>query len=88
MQNLTTDEDITIDGTIDDGDILIINTAFGEKSVLILSGGEYTNAFEYVDPDSVFWKLQPGDNVVRYTAASEGENAQCRLYYYHRYSGL
>jgi len=88
MQNLTTDEDITIDGTIDDGDILIINTAFGEKSVLILSGGEYTNAFEYVDPDSVFWKLQPGDNVVRYTAASEGENAQCRLYYYNRYSGL
>ena len=88
VQNLTTDEEISIIQTIPDGDILIINTAFGEKSVLILSGGEYNNAFEYVDPDSVFWKLKPGDNVVRYTVSSEGENAQCRLYYYKRFSGV
>jgi hypothetical protein len=88
MQNLTTGEDITITKTIDDGDVLIINTAFGEKSVMILSGGEYTNAFEFVDPDSVFWKLAPGDNTLKYTVSSEGANAECRLYYYHRFSGV
>jgi hypothetical protein len=88
MQNLTTGEDITITKTIDDGDVLIINTAFGEKSVMILSGGEYTNAFEFVDPDSVFWKLAPGDNTLKYTVSSEGANAECRLYYYHLYSGV
>jgi len=88
IENQTTDESITLTQTIDDGDILIINTAFGEKSVMLLSSGEYTNAFEYVDPDSDFWKLQPGDNIVRYTSSSEGENAQCRLYYYNRFSGV
>jgi hypothetical protein len=88
ITNETTDEAIEITGTISDGDVLIINTAFGEKSVLILSGGEYTNAFEYVNPDSVFWKLSPGANTISYTVSSEGENAQARLYYYHRYSGV
>ncbi len=88
IQNLTTEEDISIVKTIADGEILIINTAFGEKGAMILSGGEYVNAFEYVDPDSVFWKLQPGNNVLKYAVSSEGENAECRLYYYHRYSGV
>ena len=88
IQNLTTDEEIAIVKTVDDGDILIINTAFGEKSVLILSGGVYSNAFEYVDPDSIFWKLAPGSNTLKYTVTSEGANAQCRVYFYNRYSGV
>jgi hypothetical protein len=88
IQNLTTEEDIIINQTVNDGDILIINTAFGEKSAMILSGGVYTNAFEYVDPDSIFWKLAPGDNTLKYTVNSEGANAQCRIYYYHRFSGV
>ena len=88
ITNNTTDEEITIAKTVADGDILIINTAFGEISAMILSGGEYTNAFEYVDSDSIFWKLQPGDNSIGYTVTSEGENAQCRIYFYNYYSGL
>ena len=88
ITNDTTDESITIVQTIADGDILIINTAFGEKASMILSGGEYTNAFEYIDPDSIFWKLQPGSNTLSYTVTSEGENAQCRIYYYNRFGGL
>lgn len=88
IQNLTTDEEISIVQTVDDGEILIINTAFGEKSAMILSGGEYVNAFEYVDPDSTFWKLLPGNNTLKYTVDSEGQNAQCRIYYYNLYSGV
>jgi len=88
IKNLTTEENISIIKTIADGEILIINTAFGEKSVMILSGGEYINAFEYIGSNSVFWKLKPGDNTVKYTVSSEGENAQCRLYYYNRFSGV
>lgn len=88
ITNLTTDEAITVTRTVDDGDILIINTAFGEKAAMVLTGGEYVNAFEYVDPDSIFWKLQPGSNTLGYTVASEGENAQCIIYYYHRFSGV
>lgn len=88
IQNLTTEKEISVVKTIPDGDILIINTAFGEKGAMILCGGEYVNAFEYVDPDSDFWGLAPGLNTLKYTVASEGTNANCRLYYYHRFSGV
>lgn len=86
--NLLTGEEISVIRTVSDGDILIINTAFGEKAAMVLSGGEYINAFEYVDPESIFWKLKPGINPIKYTVTSEGENAQCRLYYYNRFSGV
>lgn len=88
ISNLTTGEDITIVHTVADGDILIINTAFGEKAALILTGGVYVNAFEYVSPDSVFWKLAPGINAVKYTVTSQGANANCLLYYYNLFSGI
>lgn len=88
IKNLTTEEEISVIQTIADGEILIINTAFGEKAAIILSGGEYINAFEYVDPESVFWKLKSGSNILKYTCASEGENASCRVYYYNRFSGV
>jgi len=88
ITNSTTDEEITIAQTVSDGDILVINTAFGEKSSMLLSSGVYSNAFEYVDPDSTFWKLEPGSNTISYSVTSEGENAQCIVYYYHRYSGV
>ena len=88
ISNATTDEEITVVETIADGDILIINTAFGEKAALLLSGGVYTNAFEYIDPDSTFWKLEPGSNTIEYSVTSEGENAKCLIYYYHRFSGV
>jgi len=88
IKNLTTNQEISIVKKIYDSEILIINTAFGEKSVTILSGGEYINAFEYVDPDSEFWNLIPGENILNYTATSEGENAECRVLYYYRYSGV
>jgi hypothetical protein len=88
IKNLTTDQEISITKTIEDGEILIINTAFGEKSAMILSGGEYINAFEYVHPDSEFWSLVPGENQLIYTVSSEGENAECRILYNHRFVGV
>lgn len=88
ITNNTTGEALTIVKTIADGDTLVINTAFGSKSVRILSGGVYTNAFEYVDPDSVFFQLVPGINSISYSATSEGSNAKGQIQYYLRYSGV
>ncbi|MEI6059036.1 MAG: phage tail family protein, partial [archaeon] len=88
ITNNTTGESIIIVKQTNDGDTLVINTAFGAKSVQILSGGVYSNAFEYVDPDSVFWQLQPGINSVSYTATSEGPNASAQIQYYKRFSGV
>jgi len=86
--NLTTNETISVTKDIADGEILIINTAFGNKSVQIYSGGNYSDAFEYVDPDSVFWQLIPGGNQVRYLASFEGDNSYCQILFYNRYSGV
>lgn len=88
IKNETTGKELSIVKTINDGDILIINTKFGARSVQILSEGNYINAFEYVDPGSLFWKLIPGENIVTYTATSEGVNAKCKILYYNHYSGV
>jgi len=87
IENLTTGKKISVVKNIDDGKTLIINTTFGKKSVQILDGG-LTNAFEYVDLDSVFWQLVPGDNEIRYVASFEGANSLCKLLYYNRFSGV
>lgn len=88
LENITTDKKITIVKNIPSGSTLIINTAFGNKSVKIYNGITYANAFEYVDPDSEFWELEPGDNVIKYSASFEGPGSSCTILYYNRYSGV
>ncbi len=90
ITNETTGKELKIVKTIDDGNILIINTEFNNPYVEISSGGIKSNAMEYVDPESNLsdFSLDVGENVISYTATSEGTNAKGRLYYYHRFSGV
>lgn len=88
IENETTGEIISVVRTVNDGDQLWINTEYGNKYVRLYSGGAFTNSFEYVDPDSKFFTLVPGENIITYRATSEGANASCSLSFYHRYSGV
>lgn len=88
LQNLTTGKDIIVVKNVPSGSTLIINTAFGNKYVQIYDGVTYTDAFEYVDPSSIFWQLIPGENIVKYTASFEGTGSRCSMQYYNRYSGV
>lgn len=84
ISNVTTGKIIKINTTIPDGSQLVINTAFGQKSVEI----DGVNAFQYVDPSSEFWGLVRGENTIKYIADSEGANAQCKLTYYEWFTGV
>jgi len=89
LENVTTGQRITITREIQGGETLEINTAFGQKSVTIVSAsGSRSNGFHYVSPSSEFWGLIPGLNTVSYAATEESANSSVTLSFYHRYSGV
>lgn len=77
-------EFIKVNRTILEDDVLTITTEFGNKRVEI--NGE--NAFNWIDLDSVFWQLQPGDNIIKYTSDDEVEDATVKIAYKNRYLGI
>ena len=66
-KNMTAGERISID-MLDDN-ITVTSDALGEV----------TNAFQYFDIDSTPFKLEAGDNLIRYDAASNRDGLDCRI---------
>lgn len=69
MINETIDETLEIEGVIEEGDFIEVNTSFGEKSVIYHYGdtGEEESVFERVSLAAAdFWQLIPGVNQVRF----------------------
>jgi len=73
VTNTTTGESITLNRSFAVGDRITINTFYGEKDVILLSGGVETSIIRYVSYDTVFFGLRRGDNVV--TCSSDGTEA-------------
>lgn len=89
VDNLTTGEYVRVNQTLLAGEKLIIKTAFGQKSVtLVDSGGNESNAMHYIDLNSTFWQLQPGENTISYTADSGAEEATVLVTWKNRYVGV
>ena len=89
LQNLTTGEQIKITLNIPSGYRLEINTAFGEKSVILYNPSNVgTNAFYTVDPSSTFFMLQPGENILSYASTTSAGNDVLTVEYYNRYLGV
>lgn len=89
VDNLTTGEYVRVNRTLLAGEKLIIKTAFGQKSVtLVDSGGNESNAMHYIDLNSTFWQLQPGENTISYTADSGAEEATVLVTWKNRYVGV
>lgn len=88
ITNLTTGEFIEIKRDLSSDDVLTINTDFGSKSVEIIRGNAVKeNAFNYINLDSTFFKLQVGDNIIEYS--SEGlEPSSVSIKYKNRYVGI
>ena len=64
LTNLTTGEMIRVKRELQTDDVLYINTANGNKQVLL--NGQ--NVFHWLDIQSTFFKLQMGENILKYTA--------------------
>lgn len=80
-----TGEFIRIKDTLTADDVVVITTEFGNKRVE--KNGQ--NAFNILDlPDSTFFNLQVGDNVIEFTTEDVSDNANAKISYRNRYLGV
>ncbi|WP_287471731.1 phage tail domain-containing protein [Exiguobacterium sp.] len=87
--NETTGEFIQLNQTLGLEEVMRINTADGEKSVIFIDAeGVERNVFNWIDLDSTFFKLQVGENYLTYTADSDIQGAVVNFYYQNRYNAL
>ena len=84
VNNLSTGKFIRVNRSLGEDDVLKINTAFGEKYVRI--NGD--NAFHYIDLDSVFWSLIPGENILSYESNNDSIKTRVTVKWRNRYIGL
>ena len=95
--NANTREYISIDTTklelstgngIIAGDTIYINTAKGQKSVLLDRGGNYYNILNCIGAKSSWMQLSKGDNVFVYTSEYGTANLQLKISNYVLYEGV
>ncbi len=88
LLNVNTGEFIQINMTMAAGDIITVNTGYGEKDVSLYRGGETSDAFRYIDVDSSYMQLAVGDNLFRYSASSGLDNLEVSIYHDDLYLGV
>lgn len=82
IHNLTTNEFIKVNRTLNQGDVLFIDT---ENATVEING---VNAFNWIDLGSTFWKLQIGENIVEYTADDGAADAELVIKWQERYTAV
>jgi hypothetical protein len=81
-------EQIRLNTTLTTGDTFTVSTAFGQKTVLLTSGGISVNGMQYLDLSSTFFQLDTGDNVVYYEDDAATSTATASLKFRSRYMGV
>lgn len=76
IYDVNTAEYISLDVTLNEGDILIINTNKGEKSIKKIVDGVETNAINSLVAGSTWLQLETGMNKFTYTADQNAEQLQ------------
>lgn len=87
VENLTTGEQIALTLEVADGQTVLIDTTYGNLLCrLRAANGTQTNAMQYLTPESTFWQLVPGVNIVTFSAP--GGSATVTIEYASRYTGV
>lgn len=86
--NVNTGEYIKINKTMTAGEVISINTYFGDKKIESTLNGVTSNAFNYIDFNSTFLQLDTGDNLFRYNADTNLDNLEVNIYYQPQYLGV
>lgn len=73
--------------TMQDGDLITINTYKGNKAVTLLRSGVTINIFKHVVDNPTWFTLEPGDNVFM-VEAENSELLQIRYKNYNLYEGV
>lgn len=86
--NVNTREYFKINKTMQAGEIITVTTHFQNKKVELSKNGVTSNAFNWIDLDSTFLQLEPGDNLFRYDADDGLDNLEVDIYYTPQYLGV
>lgn len=87
--NTNTGEELHIIREISEGDILVINTYFREMEASILHENNLKeSAFGYLDANSVFFQLTPGENEIMYESEDDASQTLVTLETYSRFGGV
>lgn len=86
--NRTTGEFIRINRTISDSEVMYLDTTSGQKSIVIKSGNEETQAFGFLDPASTLFGLAMGENEVEHVADAGNRHAQVVIRWQNRFVGI
>lgn len=93
IENETTGEFIEVAQSLDEGEKLVINTAFGQKKVeKVMADGTRENAFHYIyidptgqTPSSAFFELLPGNNLITYDTGGDYDTGAVTVRFKERY---
>ncbi|MEW6661970.1 MAG: phage tail family protein [Bacillota bacterium] len=88
VDNLTTGEFIRVIRALAEGEKLIIGTAFGKKGASLVTLTGQSNAMHWIDINSTFWQLVPGDNQVKYSADEGTETATVLVHWKNHFVGV
>lgn len=86
--NVNTREYMKLNFDMQGGDVITIDTNYGNKSITLQRNGQETNIYRYMDVDSTFLQLDIGDNIFRYDADSGLSNLEVTVYYAQKYLGV
>ena len=88
VTNTTTGELIRCNITLGVGDVLIINTKFGSKSVVLnAASGGLSNQMSTLDSTSTFWQLAIGNNQIQFSDDVQIGPETCTVSWFNRFSG-
>ena len=90
ITNNTTDEFFEFTINMDANDVMTITTGFGNKTITYYdaTAGTTVNGFQYLNEDSVFWELIPGENEIIFTSDAVDAATRVSLSWRDRYSGV
>ena len=86
--NVNTGEYIKIIKTMVAGEVISISTYFGNKVITDTLNDVVTNAFNFIDFNSTFLQIEPGDNLFRYDSDTNIDNLTVSIYYTQQYIGI
>ena len=86
--NVATGEFIRFVITLSVGDTLAVSTGYADKWATYTHDGVEDDALKYLDIDSTFLTLEPGDNLIKYEADAGVDNLEIVVYHSNRYLGV
>lgn len=88
IYNRTTQQFFGVTVSMSAGDVIVINTTVGAKSVTLTHGGVTTNVLSKRVSGSKWLRLAPGENEISYEAAEGAESLNVSVTAVHKYEGV